>query len=572
MKALIEKIDLILRGRNLMERFYKMIKKSMILAFALILISSYSGFALAHFNTVWQGENGQNHMNFLVVSAILEDLPLSVDDELAVFSGSNCVGVTKLTKSINPLDNTSFLAISASQDDGTAPVNGYIANDDVVFKIWDSKNQKEMVAKAVTYRNNVSTWSTNGKFTAGATSVVELVFYVELTQTINLIKGYNIISTYVTPKNPNVSVVTQSLIDQGNLVKMQDEAGNSYENWGTFGGWINKIGSMGKTEGYKIKAVNNCSLQVTGRPIVLPLDILLKAGWNIISFPHTDMVNAMSVVQSLIDQNKLIKVQDEAGNSIENWGVFGGWKNGIGNFLPGKAYKINMNADATLTIQQNYLKSANILSEVEKTDYFSTRIEGNGTDQMNINIVDLQMAGLSVGDELAAFDGKICVGTLKITEDQVTSGASLIASFSTDNLIQDGFKEGDKIQLYAWNHLLGSESVVQAETINGQMQYEKNASVLVKLKSLTTGVRKMDDLVKIDIFPNPSAGKVNVRFSQLPEAGSRIDILDLSGRKVASRLISGSSEVFNLDREPKGIYLVKAELGTSEVIQKLIVE
>lgn len=82
----------------------------------------------------------------------------------------------------------------------------------------------------------------------------------------------------------------------------------------------------------------------------------------------------------------------------------------------------------------------------------------------------------------------------------------------------------------------------------------------------------MDDLVKIDIFPNPSAGKVNVRFSQLPEAGSRIDILDLSGRKVASRLISGSSEVFNLDREPKGIYLVKAELGTSEVIQKLIVE
>lgn len=549
-----------------------MIKKSMILAFALILISSYSGFALAHFNTVWQGENGQNHMNFLVVSAILEDLPLSIDDELAVFSGSNCVGVTKLTKSINPLDNTSFLAISASQDDGSAPVNGYIANDVVVFKIWDSKNQKEMVAKAVTYRSEVASWSTNGKFTAGATSVVELVFYVELTQTINLIKGYNIISTYVTPKNPNVSVVTQSLIDQGNLVKMQDEAGNSYENWGIFGGWVNKIGSMGKTEGYKIKAVNNCSLQVTGRPIVLPLDILLKAGWNIISFPHTDMVNALSVVQSLIDQNKLIKVQDEAGNSIENWGAFGGWENGIGNFLPGKAYKINMNADATLTIQQNYLKSTNILSEVEKTDYFSTRIEGNGTDQMNINIVDLQMAGLSVGDELAAFDGKICVGTLKITEDQITSGASLIASFSTDNLIQDGFIDGDMIQLYAWNHLSGTESAVQSETINGQMQYEKSASVLIKLKSLTTGVRKMDDLVKIDIFPNPSAGKVNVRFSQLPEAGSRIDILDLSGRKVASRLISGSSEVFNLDREPKGIYLVKAELGTSEVIQKLIVE
>ena len=26
--------------------------------------------------------------------------------------------------------------------------------------------------------------------------------------------------------------------------------------------------------------------------------------------------------------------------------LFGGWKNGIGNFIPGKAYKVKMNADA----------------------------------------------------------------------------------------------------------------------------------------------------------------------------------------------------------------------------------
>jgi len=552
-----------------MKNFYKMIKEGMLLAIILILMS-YTGMAATHFTSVWQGENGQNHMNFLVVSAILEDLPLLVDDELAVFSGSNCVGVTKLTKAINPLDNTTFLAISASQDDGSA--NGFTENDVVIFKIWDNKNQKEMVAKAVTYRSDASTWSTTGKFNAGATSVVELVFYVELTQTINLIKGYNMISTYVTPQNPDVSVVTQSLVSQGAFVKMQDEAGLSYENWGAFGGWINKIGSMQKTEGYKLKVASNCSLVVTGRPIVLPLDIPLKAGWNIISFPHTDAINALSVVQSLIDANKLVKVQDESGNSIENWGVFGGWKNGIGNFVSGKAYKVKMNADATLTMQQTYLRSAVVQSKSEKTEYYTSSVEGNGSDHMNINLVDLQVANLSVGDEMAVFDGKICVGTLKITEANLAEGtASLIASFSTNENNQDGFVDGNQIQIYSWNKKTGNETQVQSEVVNGQLIYEKNASVLVKMKSLTTGIANLDGSVKIDVFPNPSIGKVNVRFSELPEVGSRIDILDLSGRKVTSRLITGTSEVFNLCAQPAGIYVVKLKIGSNEIIHKVVI-
>lgn len=561
-----------------MKQFYKTNKKSMLISIILVLLS-FSGYtgnqqqsdlALTHFTTVWQGENGQNHMNFMVVSAILEDLALSANDEIAVFSGLKCVGAMKLSGAINPSYNATYISIPASQDDGFN--NGFTDNDTVIFKIWDNKNQKEMVAKAVIYLDDLSSWQTNGKFVAGATSVVEIVSYQELTQSIALMKGYNIISTNVTPQNADVSIVTKSLTDAGTLVKVQDEAGNSFENWGVFGGWVNNLGSIAKTEGYKIKVANNCTLQVTGRPIVLPLDIPLITGWNIISFPNSNSntVNALSVIQPLIDLNKLVKVQDEAGNSIEDWGIFGGWKNNIGNFVPGKAYKVKMNANATLTIQENYLKSAIIQPESLKTDYFSTRIEGNGTDQMNINIVDLKSAGLSVGDELAAFNGKICVGTLRINETHLATGASIIAFSSTDDQI--GFKDGDLIQLYAWNNLSGNESIVQSEIIKGQMVFENNGSVLVKMKSLTTVAKGMNDLTRIDVFPNPGIGKVTVRFSQLPEAGSSIDILDISGKIIASRLISGTSEVFNLEGQPAGIYLVKSKLMTSETIQKLVIQ
>jgi len=395
---------------------------------------------------------------------------------------------------------------------------------------------------------------------------------MEYTQTIELLKGYNLISTYIAAPNADASEITKALREQNLLVKIQDETGNSLENWGSYGGWVNQLGAIENTEGYKIQVTDDCTLQVTGRSVSLPLDISLKAGWNIISFPRNDLVNSMNVVQPLIDQNLLLKVQDEAGNSIENWGMFGGWKNGIGNFAPGKAYKVLLKADALFTIQENYPKSAVILAQTEKTEYFTTRVVGNGTDHMNINIAGLSNAGIAIGDELAVFDGAICVGSIKITETILSSSStSIIASYSTDDQNQNGFKVGDLIQIYVWNKLNGKKTKVNAEVINGQLNYEKNASVLVSLKSLSTGVTPIDDAIHIDVFPNPSNGRFTVRFSESPATNSVIDILDISGRKITSRLVTRLSEVFNLEEQAPGLYLVKTTIGSKDEVHKLII-
>jgi hypothetical protein len=191
---------------------------------------------------------------------------------------------------------------------------------------------------------------------------------------------------------------------------------------------------------------------------------------------------------------------------------------------------------------------------------------------MNINIVGLNLAGFSVGDELAAFDGNICVGALKITESHLSSGnASLISSYSTDELIQNGFKEGDAIQIYSWNKLSGNESIVSVEALSGQMNYSKNGSVLITMKSVSTGFNSLSDDFKIDVFPNPSQGHFTVRYSELPEAGSKVDVLDISGRKIVSRLITGTNEEFDLYQLTPGLYLVKSAIGPNEITHKLII-
>jgi hypothetical protein len=174
-----------------------------------------------------------------------------------------------------------------------------------------------------------------------------------VTQNMNLNTGWNIFSATVTPQNCDMKEIFMPLIIDGSLVKIQDETGNALEDLGLFGGWVNKIGNSGcisPQEGYKVKVTRNCQLSITGLLAPMPFQIPMNAGWNIIGYPKQTEAEAKAVVQQLIDRHTLIKVQDETGKAIEDYGLLGGWQNNIGNFKPGEGYKIKVNTSDILTI------------------------------------------------------------------------------------------------------------------------------------------------------------------------------------------------------------------------------
>jgi len=96
--------------------------------------------------------------------------------------------------------------------------------------------------------------------------------------------------------------------------------------------------------------------------------------------------------------------------------------------------------------------------------------------------------------------------------------------------------------------------------------------VLIKDYNPVTGIPIIVSDSQTIVYPNPSKGSFTVRFSELPAAGSRIEVLDLSGRKIISRLITSSIEEFDLSGQATGIYLVKSILGSEEKIQKLVIQ
>jgi hypothetical protein len=392
------------------------------------------------------------------------------------------------------------------------------------------------------------------------------------TQTIALEEGWNIVSSYLNPTNLNMASVIESLQENGQLIIVEDENGNTYNSELKSTNWTNNIGEMQETEGYKIQVSSNCSLEINGTPVDLPLDIPLKEGWNCISFPYNGFSNAMDVVQPLIDDGNLIKVQGAAGNAIEEWNWFfrSGWTNTIGNFESGEGYMVQVKRSCVLQISESYEKSGILASDEPQTEFFKVVYNGNGSNHMNINITGLHEANFQIGDEIAAFDGDLCVGAVRLSKAHMDDDiVSIVASASYDGL-QNGFMEGHSIELKGISASIGEVLPVQVDDFIGELVYQIKSSVFILLEEKFDSIEEFDS-IEINMYPNPANEKVSLKFSSLPENGTKIILTDITGKLVMIHQAESLIEKLNIHSLPSGIYLVKIVSGEDYVVKRLII-
>jgi hypothetical protein len=266
-----------------------------------------------------------------------------------------------------------------------------------------------------------------------------------------------------------------------------------------------------------------------------PFAVPLNSGWNIAGFPHQTEYSGLNVIQQLLDRGTLIKVQDEKGNSIEDWGIFGGWQNNIGNFTPGEGFKIKVLAKDTLWIYENYPKSTTILPELVAATHYQTEFEGNGVDHMNINMVGLPVNMLKAGDELAIFDGETCVGAVTLMPHHLKNQSVSIAASASDKQGMPGFAEGNQFSLKLWKSENNRKFALEPEIIKGTSTFTKHETTVASLeKYATTGLDGLPGsaTTEINCYPNPFSDEVTIEINLQEDAQVQVEVLNQLGQRV----------------------------------------
>ena len=416
--------------------------------------------------------------------------------------------------------------------------------------------------------SNILYSTTNGVLTVK-------VFTTNIDQVLTMNAGWNIFSTRALPDNPDMKVLFQPLIDNGMLVKIMDEEGKSLENYGIFGGWTNNIGNISPTKGYKIMVGDNCQVTLNGLPVAYPYAIPLATGWNIMGFPHDIEIDGKTIIQELIDRGTLVKVQDEKGNSIENWGVFGGWTNNIGNFIPGKGYKILLSAADQISIAEIYPKSATANPPaIAALAHYRTVYPGNGVDHMNINIVGLSDSFLKPGDEIAVFDGEQCVGAVKLLPVHIMEGRVSVPVSANDDFGNPGFLEGNPYQVKLWSMETGKEMATDPDKISGPEGFLKNESVFLSLEKYGIHGQNENDALEnmVLVYPNPTSGTITISLANLPSEPTGVKIMNASGQTIWYQILEGKEMIVDLSGNPPGMYIVNVIQSTFTKTEKILLK
>jgi hypothetical protein len=96
-------------------------------------------------------------------------------------------------------------------------------------------------------------------------------------------------------------------------------------------------------------------------------------------------------------------------------------------------------------------------------------------------------------------------------------------------------------------------------------------TAVVTINEIATGMDDFTDDIKINMYPNPTKGRLSVVFSD-EHSFKQIKVLDLTGLPVIYEKDVKKKNILDLSSHPAGIYLIILETEAGEVKTRKIIK
>ena len=370
-------------------------------------------------------------------------------------------------------------------------------------------------------------------------------------QEIQLALGYQFISSNRSPENSDMLEVMQNNLND-NLDFIRNSEGNMFRKIGP--NWVNGIGDWIGTEGYLFRMNEADNLIVYGNVLDPQTSIALTPGFQFVSYLPNETLNALDAFSGILNDN-LDFIRNSSGNILRKIGPV--WVNGIGDVYPGEGFLINMNSDDILVY--SVAENSKSISKEKPLPVHLSFEGGNPADP----VYTLYVSGLEIGDEVAAFDSDIMIGSMKISSNYVFDNELPVFSTLSEG---KGYVSGNPIILKVWNKALNNVEDVSFTMDKITKSYNENIYPNEDGQFSIVNITKATATENsITIYPNPAEDVINISSSNQI---NNVTVFNFIGQSV----YQGNSNIINTTNFKTGVYIIRIETTDGLTTEKITIK
>lgn len=177
-------------------------------------------------------------------------------------------------------------------------------------------------------------------------------------------------------------------------------------------------------------------------------------------------------------------------------------------------------------------------------------------------------------------DANGCELTNTVTLTEPTTAVVANVTDNGDGTATAGVTGGLAPYTYQWDPSTGNQTTVTATGLTtGNIYYvvvtdANGCSDVISFRAIALKVASIDNVSKLNMFPNPTSANVFVELNLVEQADVQIQITTVTGQVVMTHQFNQTQDSkFELETAqlPTGVYMVQFTIGANELTKKLII-